>query len=345
MAQSGEGRLADVLSLARSVLPEQLIDRSGWERLEARATDLPACAAEASFGFECRLDDAEASADLLLSVPPNGRFADALVRPGASGEGGSSSAASLARFLTWWRRPASPVAEMVDFVALEYDILDVVDSPAPGFFLRSAADSGYADPGLLSQAIALAAGWERERSGSRGIARILSALPPGAALRWVGAFPGREPRAVRLLVRALDGRNAFLRRIGWKGDASVVDEIASEFDAVGASNLVLALDMVEGSVAPGLGIELSQPGRHNASWNEALAMMVRREWCRPEKAAAFGAANRSERIYAGSGVSEMLCRIHHVKLVVEGGDDDEHAVRDRVAAAKGYVVCVLCPLS
>lgn len=334
-----------MLSLARSVLPEQLIDRSGWEHLEARATGLPASAADESFGFECRLDDAEASADLLLSVPADGRFADALVRPGASGEGEGSSAASLARFLTWSRRPASPVAESVDFVALEYDVAGVVDSPAPGFFLRSAAGGGFDDPGLLSRAIALAAGWDEERSEKRGIARVLSALPPGAALSWAGAFPGRKPRAVRLLVRALDGRRAFLRRIGWKGDASVVDEIASEFDAVGVSNLVLALDIAEGSVAPELGIELSQPGRHDANWNEALALMVRRKWCRPGKAAAFGAANRGERIYTRSGIFELLCRIHHVKLVVGEGEDDELVLGDRVAAAKGYVVCALCPLS
>lgn len=340
-----EVRFAHVLRLVRSVLPEALIDREGWERLDARAGGLPVDAADASFGFEVRLDDAEASADLLLSVPSGGRFADALVRSGVVGERGDSAAASLARFLTRWQRPGSPVAAAVDFVALEYDIVGATDSAAPGFFLRSAAESGYDDPGLLSRALALAAGWDESPFEKRGIARVLSALPPGAALRWAGAFPGRGRRAVRLVARAVDGPGEFLQRIGWRGDASVVGEIASEFGAAGVHNLMLALDIADGSVAPGVGVELSQPGRHNACWNEALALMVRRRWCLPGRAAAFGAANRSERIYSRAGVAELICRMHHVKLTVGRRDRDGRVRGGRVGAAKGYVVCVLRPFS
>lgn len=337
------GSFADVLLLTRSVLPEALIDERGWQRLVSRAGWLPSSAADAMFGFECRLDDREASADLLLSVPRDARFADALVREVDSGR---SAAASLARFLSELRQPGSPLAAAVDFVALEYDVAGVEDSPAPGVFLRSAADGGYTDPGLLSAAIALAAGWNEDPSERSGVARVLAALPPGAAIRWAGAFPDRETRAVRLLIRALGGGGAaLLERIGWTGDGTAIETLVSEFRACGVENHVLALDVVDGHVSPGLGLELSRPGQPGGGWREALDMMVRKLRCRPEKAAALGLATRSERIYSRSGAFDLHCGIHHVKLAFPAGGQDGLAFGDGTAVAKGYIACALQPLS
>lgn len=329
--------------MARSVLPEALVDAHGWARLTARAGHLPPAAADAMFGFECRLDRSEAEADLLLSVLPEARFADALV-----GEGGAAvpRAASLARLLSALRQPQSPVAPVVDLVALEYDVADVADAQAPGVFLRSTAECGYADPGPLTAAIALAAGWNEDPSERHGVARVLSALPPGAAVRWAGAFPERKERAVRLLVRALrDGVAAFLTRIGWPGDVTAIDGILSPLRAAGVDNQVLALDVTAGEVAPGLGLELSRPERTAGGWREVLAAMARKGWCLTEKAAALGVATRSERLFSSSGVSELHCDIHHVKIALAGGERGGRAPADGATAAKGYVACVLRPLS
>ena len=334
---------ADILLLTRSVLPEALIDDRGWQRLVSRAGRLPPSAADAMFGFECRLDDREASADLLLSVPRDARFADALVREADSG---GSAAASLGRFLCELRQPDSPFAAAVDHAALEYDVVGVEDSPAPGVFLRSAAAGGHTDPGLLSAAIALAAGWNEEPSERNGVARVLAALPSGAAIRWAGAFPARETRAVRLLIRALGGGSAaLLERIGWTGDATAIDTIVSEFRACGVDNHVLALDVVEGHVSPRLGLELSRPGQAGGGWREALDMMVHKLRCLPEKAAALGLATRSERIYSRSGAFDLHCGIHHVKLAFPPGGQDGLAFGDGTAVAKGYIACALQPLS
>ena len=322
----------DVLRMARSVLPDVLVDAHGWARLAARAGDLPVAAADAMFMFECRLDDAEASADLLLSVPPTERFADAL-RAGAA-------AGPLTALLAELRRPRSPIAQVIDLVALEYDVAGVANAPAPGVFLRSTAESGYADPRALTAAIALAAGWDEEPSERNAVARVLAALPPGAAVRWAGAFPERKGRAVRLLVRALGDRMAtFLARIRWAGDVAAIDRIRAPMRAAGVDNHVLALDVAAGRVSPGLGLELSRPGRTVGAWRPALGMMARRGWCLPQQAAALGRAIRSERIFSSSGVSELHCGINHVKLAVRdrGGD--------RPGSAKGYVGCVLRPLS
>ncbi len=283
------------------------------------------------FGFECSLDDPEASADLLVTLFPKTGLADALVRGGASG-----SPATLARFLSEWQQSDSPFAAAIDLMALEYDIAGITGVPAPGFFLYSA--DGHVDPGLLTAAVARAAGWDEEPSERSGAARILAALPAGAALHWAGAFPDREKRAVRLLVRGLGGGSAaFLSRIGWTGDIAAVDRTLSAYRACGLDNHVLALDIADGRVSPGLGLELSRPGRIGG-WKPALDTIARQHGGLAEKTAAFGRAARSERIYARTGLSEFHCGIHHIKLSLS-------ACGGRVTGVKGYIACGLVALS
>lgn len=326
---------AGVVDLVRHVLPEGLIDDHGWERLAARAARLPWSAADAMFGFEFRLDDPEASADLLLSAQRDTPFAEALVRDGTSG---GPKAAALARFLSELQRPASSLGSAVGQVALEYDIAGTTDYPAPGVFLCSAAESGYADPGLLAGAVALASGWNEDLLERRGIERILAALPRCAAVRWAGAFPDRKKRSVRMLVRALgDAGPAFLERIGWPGDPGAVKGIVSAFRSRGVKNHVLALDVSADGISPGLGLELSRWGR-GSGWRDALDMMTWRGWCLPAKAAALSRVTRSERIYSPVGAWDLHCGLHHVKLAAPA---DSPAFKDDATRAKGYVSCVL----
>ena len=316
------------------MLPAALVDDRGWTRLAARAGNLPPSAADAMFGFECRLDHRAASADLLLSVPPHAPFADALIHAGAAG---GRRTASLSRLLSALQEPGSPYAPMVDLVALEYDVAGVQHAPAPGVFLRSTAQSGYADPCVPTAALALAAGWNEDPRERNGVGRVLAALPAGAAVRWAGAFPDRR-RAVRLLIRALGGGvAAFLTRIGWPGDVAAVEETLAPLRARGLANHVLALDVADGRVAPQAGLELSRTRRSSGGWQQALEMLVRAGWCLPEKAAALGRATRSERLFSCAGVAELHCGIHHIKLAVPRGT--------AAASAKAYVACVLRPLS
>ena len=334
---------AGVLGLVRRMLPEGLIDDSAWERLAMRAGRLPASAADAMFGFECRLGEPEASADLLLTVPRDTPFAAALVRVGAAGD---PKSVALARLLTELQQPCSPLGATVDLVALEYDVAGLRSFPAAGVFLRSAAESGHAEAGLLTRALALASDWHADMPERQGVERILAALPGGAAVRWAGAFPGRKQRAVRLLVRALgDDGAGFLSRIGWTGDAAAVEAMVSAFRDKGVDNHVLALDVAGGAVQPGLGVELSRPARGGAGWREALDLLARRGWCLPEKAAALGRATLCEPIYSPAGVWEFHCGLHHLKLAVHA---DTRAILARNAdtvQAKGYIACVFRPVS
>ena len=313
------------------MLPAALVDDRGWMRLVARVGNLPPSAADAMFGFECRLDHREASADLLLSVPPDAAFADSLIRTGAAD---GRRTASLSRLLSALKEKGSPFAPVVDLLALEFDVAGVEHAPAPGVFLRSTAESGYADPWLLTAAISVAAGWNEDPCERNAVGRVLAALPPGAAVRWAGAFPDRR-RAVRLLIRALgDGVAGFLTRIGWPGEVTAVEEILAPWRACGLDNHVLAVD-VAGGVGPVVGLELSRTRRSSGVWQQALEMMARAGWCLSEKAAALRRATRSERLFSPAGVSELHCGIHHVKLAVARGT--------AAASAKAYVACVLRP--
>ena len=336
-AQAGDAAsLADILIPVRSVLPDALIDDRGWDRLLARAGRLPPSAADAMFGFECRLGQEEAQADLLLSVPPNSPFARWLARGGGAGR---TKPAGLARFLHEMRRQGSPLAAAVDLVALEYDMAGVENDSAPGVFIRSVAESGHEDAGVLTGAIALAAGWSETLTERSGVARILTALPRGAAIRWAGGFPDRSRRAVRLLIRGLgEGSAGFLSRIGWGGDASAVDRVISVFRSCGVDNHVLALDIAEGRVSPGIGLELSRPEPAGGDWNKALDMMVHERWCQPQRAAALGRVTLSERIFSRDGVSELHCGIHHLKIALPISGS---GAADRALAAKAYIACVL----
>ena len=231
---SGQGKMsfervvasfADVVRLVRRVLPDGLIDDRGWKRLAVRAERLPSTAADAMFGFECRLDDPEESADLLLSVPCGAPFAEALVHDDRIA---NPKEEALARFLSELQQPGSRLGAAVDLVALEYDVAGMNDFPAPGVFFRSIAKTGFTDPGLLAFAAALAAGWSDDMFEPRRIERIFNALPRGAAVRWSGVFPDRKERAVRLLIRALKNSCAsFLSRMAWRGNPATDNPVDS----------------------------------------------------------------------------------------------------------------------
>ncbi len=331
---------ADVLRLARSSIPKTLIGEHGWARMIARASRIPLSAADTVFGIESRLDGLKVAGDLSVMAVPNSHLADALVHEGSPK---CPRAAQLARFLSELKKNkrASPFATKINSVILEYDIAEVEGFPAPGVFLCSADEAGYADSATPISALAAATGWEGLTTELKGIDKVLGSLPPGAAVRWVGAFPDRIQRALRIAVRGLGNRSsAFLSRVGWPGNAALIDGIVSAFHDCGINNHVLALNQVNGNITPGIGLELSRIGSPKGDWKSVLDMMAGRNWCLRDKASALSQVTGSERIFTRSDVWELHCGIHHVKLAVSGCDD-RAPVR---WIAKGYIGCVLRPM-
>lgn len=159
--------------------------------------------------------------------------------------------------------------------------------------------------------------------------RIWSQSPQGAD---AASFADVLPLARSILPEALiDDR-------GW-------ERLAERARKLPPSAADAAFDLVEGRVAPGLGLELSRPGRTGGGWREALDLMSGEHWCLPGKAAALGLATRSERIFSRAGLSDLHCGVNHVKLGVAAPGRRGLASGECVASAKGYVACVLRPLS
>lgn len=304
------------------------MDGDGWGRLRQCAASLPASVAGGLFGFEFALRDPRPACDLLVSVPPVSRLAADLVRAGARAIG---PAAALGRFVSELGRQDSTLGE-VETVALEYDVASAVEDqvPAPGVFL--CRRRGRADPGVVVAALDRAVDRKRDAVERRVVEDVHEALPAGAAIRWAGAFPGRIPRATRLMVRGLNtGTMDFLAAIGWTGDRSATACILADFGRQ-ADSCVVCLDVAGGVVGPRLGLEVSRGGRVDSlGWRRILNAMTGRRWCLPEKAAALARCQGTETIFGEAGLFECHRGINHVKIVLNGD----------AVAAKGYLACVL----
>ena len=318
-----------LLRLLRPALPRPLLDGDGWERVRQCAASLPASVAGGLFGFEFALRDPRPACDLLVSVPPVSRLAADLARTGARAMG---PGAALGRFVAELGRQDSTLAKSVETVALEYDVASAAADhvPAPGVFL--CRRRGCADPDVVVAALDRAVDRKRDAVERRIVEDIHDALPAGAAVRWAGAFPGRTPRATRLMVRGLNGGTMdFLAAIGWTGDRAATARILADF-GLPADSCVVCLDVAAGVVGPRLGLEVSRGGRvDRLGWERILNAMSGRRWCLPEKAAALAGCQGAETIFGAAGLFECHRGINHVKIVVNGD----------AVAAKGYLACVL----
>ena len=230
-----------ILLRLRGLIPLALLDGPAWDRLLDRTGDLPINAAR-FFGFEFRLGD---------PIP--------------------AAAASLARYLTELQVGRS--GDSVD-LALEYDIAAVPrgQSPAPGVFLKLLPPAEAGDAmrlGTFTAALADAVGWLGGAGERSVVERVFNALPPGGRVSFLGGFPGRAVRAVRVMVEGLEEANvrSFLQRLDWRGPVNAVPELLSELrDVVFPNDFQLAIDVIAEGVLPRLGLEVKCPFT-NPHWN------------------------------------------------------------------------------
>lgn len=178
--------LATELHAMRPAFPTELFDGVHWERLLARAAEVPAEALEDVFGFEVRLGRPEPASDLCIVVPAEGEVTSHFIgrarsdaggardthsptRPGAlqpdarSGAGRRRLARqSLAACLleiasvgTFANRAIAHGATM-----LEYDVVESKPGsrPSPGVFWSLADSVGPSQTGQLARLLAIASG-------------------------------------------------------------------------------------------------------------------------------------------------------------------------------------------
>ena len=345
-----------MLSAVLQIVPEAILSAPGKGRALRWASQFPTFALESTFGFESRLDEEPAECDVCLSVQPGSRFSNHLIRCGAHAQA-TAAARGLGRFLAEVTEPESFLSQWFRSVILEYDL---VASPAPGteppgVFIKphySVLDvpGNSKPPGhgrgltcnhrVMTSAICWAVGRDNNGAEHQAMGRVHRALPRGATTEQLGALPGREPRAVRLVLRIPKTEVApFLERIEWTGPVVQLGRVLHWLDRwqSGTTALSVACDVSADGVSTRLAFELflREPWHRGRVrfWAPLIGHFVEKGWCTRGKATALLAWPEGDYLLTESGVYQLLTGINHLKLVIDG---------DRIAS-KAYMGALLLP--
>ena len=350
---SAHGSLAALLAGLRPLFPPALAPTESWDRLLAGCGALPALVA-GYMGFEFRLGRTAAGADLCAALRPDGPLAAHLAARGRCAAPGSPEAA-LGAFVDVFSAQQAPWARRSRLVLLEYDLARVPAQPAgttlPGLFLTLRApsrgvpaDSAADLADVLAAGLPAAIGLLPLAAERRGVDRVLAALPPAARVLNAGVFPARRPRALRLVVAALDASAAvaLLESLSWPGP---LPEVAALLAGVGGARARcgLAVDVTATGLGPRVGVELSA-GAAGDDWTTT----TRRDW-EPlvERLGARGLLSDfqadgllawpgRQRVFTASGMRIACQGVNHVKVSFGAGAPG-------AAGAKAYAGLALLP--
>ncbi|MCW5892043.1 MAG: hypothetical protein KIT14_16080 [bacterium] len=244
-----------------------------------------------ALGFEVRLTAGDDRLDVAFLVS-----ASAACRE--SWTGLSAVDGGLADFFTAWADPASVLHAHVGQAWLEFDQRRDGRWPGPPF-VTFALDAGlapgagprsHARLGDLVKAGLTALVGPGGRDVVPSIRAAVGMLPDGGRLAHLAAMPHRGSSGARA-VFAVPGESVpgFLRRLGWPGDAAVIEQALGE--AWPESDRVsLNLDFLP-AVGPRVGVELFRPTAplDDPAWTPLLSMLERRGLCAPAKRAVLAA--------------------------------------------------------
>ena len=330
----------DWMPAAIRCIPGALLGGAGERRLMRCVRSLPPSAGEKGLLFEVRLGERERAADLALWAMPHTEFAGWLVARGEA-DGASPASRGLARYLGEVGRPDSFLARWLAYAGLEYDLsaagVGGENLPMPGVFLGSRFDDlpdgpaggpprgsarwRHGNPGVMTAAICQAAGWEEDDRERRHVQLLCDLLPRLAFSSHVGAMPGREPRAIRLVWRLPAAVPDWLQRAEWSGPTALAGELAAEAASFGLM-VSVAFDVNESGLLPRVGLELFTGNSWRAPpplWYPYLGRLLARGLCLPEKERGLRLWPRRELLFTPGGARRLLSGISHLKLVISGG--------------------------
>ena len=345
-----------VMSAVLEVVPEAILSAPGRSRTLRWASHFPAFALESTFGFESRLDQGPADCDLFLSVQPGSSFSRHLIRRGARAQA-TAGARGLGQFLAEVAEPESFLSQWFRTVILEYDLAASrpPESEPPGVFIEP-HDSALAVPGsskrpghgpgltcnhgVMTSAVGWAVGRAPNEAEHQAMGRVYRALPRGATTDHLGALPGREPRAVRLVLRIPKTEVVpFLERIEWSGSMAQLERALGWFDRWqnDGTALSVACDVSARGVSTRLAFELllGEPWHRRRArfWAPMIGHFVEKGWCTRAKAAALRSWPEGDYLLTERRVYQLLTGINHLKLLIDG---------DRIAT-KAYMGAFLLP--
>lgn len=330
-----------------SLVPDALIGEREWEILTQRVDGLPASV----LGFEFRLGDPDARADLLLGLMPGSTAEQAYCRWCLRARQDSPETA-FAHHIARISDTGFPGSVQLKATILEFDVAMIhgdASPPAPGVFqgfcMPASRTSGIRDPqvaGALAASVAAAVGYAEDAREIAAVRKAVAGMPPGGRLTWIGAMPAREPRMVRLLFRGFEvaGLSTGLEAMGWPGSSETVDSVIELLSGC-FGRLAFQLEVSVEGVLPRLGLEAyvleedPAPGEavdwaaapDPALWRAVVSRLQDADWCLPRKAAALLAFPGREFIFDES-VFLAHKGISHIKISIDECGN---------SAAKAYV--------
>lgn len=340
------GSFGEFLAELYSLFPSALVGGSGWERLLGLAHRLPIYVTDNRFGFEFDLCDPEPAADFCVVPPPASRLAEFYVGQGELAPP-ESAAAALGAFLAEQAGdPQALLAQGGGGVILEYDLAGISpEQPAPpGIFIvpgdvqnESGREKLFGDPERLADALWAVSGRTPDADVLRQMLRVYRALPQIGKVSQAGIMPGRDQRAVRLIIQTHSTEDAaeLLARIQWPGSPVEAAAICGSMAELTRPGAALSVDVTPQGVSPRLGLEFFRPVEwhelDHAGWNRLIDRMTERGWCLPEKARGLKAWPRVEQVFDQAGVYRVRQSINHIKVVVDRGSTTAKAYAGTVA--------------
>lgn len=330
------GAILDALSHAVS---PALIDAVGWDGLRDTVRGLPVDPGT-GFGFELRLGESAADADVFVMLPRTGALAEHFIRHGEwAGEFGDRLAA------------IETGAPWSGILAVEYDVAAGPRGAPPGLFVRIRSDpdgTGAAEfpaAETVAEWLTGAVGWRLEDRERRALTRTFDAMSAaGVAVDCLGIMPGRPARAYKVNSRSLEPARALpvLEKLGWDGPVGAVAAFLSAFDGA-FRTLRIAVGVTAEGVLPRVGLELFQGEagslRHPGAgpWGPLLARLCEHGLCRPEKRDGLMDWPGREIVFCGRKTFGLLTGVAHIKVSFEARDGGT------VVEAKAYPVAGYLP--
>ncbi len=338
--------ILSVLEHVRPSLPPGLIDEEGFQCLAGVAGRLPA-ELTTFWGFESRLGEARASADILFETRKQTRGQSLLAGQTPSSLDSLCNQSrvwrSLREFAGRWADPEHPFSTFIRNVWLEFDTAASFSNESGELVYRPCVflgpDTKYYDSDQLpDHLVAALAVFGTEARSSRLLPSFMSSIPDGAALFQVGLMLSRVSSGLRVCVKGLSADTIFpwLDELEWSGDREALAELLKSITPL-LRTMALNLNLTEGGPAEKIGLECYMDWLEGNSeqWQPLLDYIEERDLCLPlkregllkfpGKSPSFEVSFSPDSPIFFFGLSRL---IHHIKLSFTEG---------RVAEAKAYL--------
>lgn len=332
--------LGALLGRMRSVFSPQLIGEPEWERLKARARDLPPTLAGFPLWIGFPIDGSRPAVHLDVSLLGATRAAKTVAERARRADAGPLTAA--ASLLGMTAREDAPLRQVAgDRVLLHYDIDGALHTPVQARVLLYPIRASLAGEGsgaclqnfnVVLDALAAATGQAADAAGRRRLEQVYLALQPGTRIGAVSASPSATG-AFRLTVLGLSGTEsamAFLDRAGWCGERPAAVHTVARLEARGGlagMHLGLQFDVTATGVGQALEVQIFSAStihddtgwfKDKGCWNPLLDGLRAEGLASPQKLPELEKWSFAAKpLFGRSGPLLLLQRIHHFAILMD----------------------------